>query len=281
MSFALFMLKVMSNRKREVWFWVGVFFMPLIFTWFTLRKKYGFTARAIAFSWLIFANILVYSKRNNTDLLTLGDLGVFLIPLAVIFIGHLLFNRASQGATVKGTAGKTLIFKSLKMLWFGNDKQWDMASKGMEGERKVGQLLNQLPEGWHVWHDLDIGGENVDHVVASAKGIFIIEVKNYTGSVLVIRDAIYTHGSKEPNKKLSAQVMRQVYKLRGITGAKFINPVMVFLGKVDRKTKNKKSSGVICLQLKELLPYLHSLKQNYLSYEEAKQLFVQLDRITK
>ena len=184
-------------------------------------------------------------------------------------------------AKIKGTAGKTLIFKFLKTLFFGSDKAFDMASKGMDGERKVGKILKELPDGWRVWHDLDIGGENIDHLVASAKGIFIIEVKNYKGSVLATSGGIYTHNRKKPNKKISAQVMRQVYTLKEKIDATFISPVMVFSGKINRNGNSKKSRGVTCLELAELLPYLHSLKKNYLSYEKAKQFFDKLDEMTK
>ena len=265
------------DRNREIWFWIGIFFLPSIFTWFTLRKKYSFTARTIAFAWLIFICILVY----GTESATLGDFGLFLIPLTVIVVGNLLLNRDSQGAIVKGTAGKTLIFKSLRLLFFGSKKAFDVAAKGMEGERKVGKILKGLPDGWRVWHDLDIGGENIDHVIASAKGIFVIEMKNYSGNVLVTSCGIYTHGRKKPNKKISAQVIRQIYTLKEKIGAKFINPVLVFSGKINRNGDSKKARGITCLQLNELLPYLRSLKKNYLSYEEAKGFFDKLDQMTK
>jgi len=36
--------------------------------------------------------------------------------------------------------------------------------KGYVGEVTVGRSLEQLPTGWRVFHDLDLGGENVDHL---------------------------------------------------------------------------------------------------------------------
>ena len=97
-------------------------------------------------------------------------------------------------AIVRGTAGK-----SLKTMLFGSDKDFHAASKGMQCERRVGKELKKLPEGWRVWHDPDIDGENLDHVVASAKGVFVVEAKNYAGSVLATPKGLYTHGRKTPN----------------------------------------------------------------------------------
>jgi hypothetical protein len=89
----------------------------------------------------------------------------------------------------------------------------------MQGERQMGKALATLSEGWRVWHDLDLGGENIDHLVASAKGVFVIEVKNYRGTVLALPTALYTHGNKKPNTEITAQVWRQVHKLKEHLGA--------------------------------------------------------------
>ena len=132
----------------------------------------------------------------------------------------------------KGTAGKTLIGKSLVNLFFGSNQAFDRATKGMQGERRLGRELHKLPDGWRVWHDLDLGGENIDHVVASAKGVFVVEVKNYSGSVLATPKALYTHGNKKPNDDVTRQVWRQVHKLKEQLGGQYIKPLLVFLGEV-------------------------------------------------
>ncbi|MGL4609050.1 MAG: nuclease-related domain-containing protein [Trueperaceae bacterium] len=178
-------------------------------------------------------------------------------------------------ATTKGTAGKTLIWKTIANLFFGSDKHFHTSAKGMEGERKVGKLLKQLPEGWRVWHDLDIGGENVDHIVASAKGVFILEAKNYSGSVLATPKGLYSHGSKTPSK-IVAQVWRQTYKLNDLLGGQFVFPVLVFTGEV----KGDKAKGIPCVMLESLLSYLRE-RENVLSYEDAKKSFATLDKLTK
>jgi hypothetical protein len=58
--------------------------------------------------------------------------------------------------------------------------------KGASGEATVSVLLKRLPENeYKVLHNVmlrtDRGMSQVDHVVVSVYGIFVIEVKNYTG----------------------------------------------------------------------------------------------------
>ncbi len=58
--------------------------------------------------------------------------------------------------------------------------------KGVMGEGKVRKQLNKLPsEGYRVLNDLVIktktGLIQIDHVVISPFGIFVIETKNYKG----------------------------------------------------------------------------------------------------
>lgn len=175
-----------------------------------------------------------------------------------------------------GITGKTLIGESLKTAFFGSSRDFEMAAKGMQGERLVGRELKKLPGGWRVWHDLDLGGENIDHVVASAKGVFVIEAKNYAGSVLATPKGLYTHGQKTPNDKVTKQVWRQVYKLNDLLEGQFITPVLVFTGEVE----GRKAKGVSCVTLEYLVPFLRE-RENRLSYKEARRLFNTLDSLTQ
>ena len=52
---------------------------------------------------------------------------------------------------------------------------------GRDGERAVGQYLELFREnGCHVYHDIKGDSFNVDHVVISNKGIYVIETKTYS-----------------------------------------------------------------------------------------------------
>lgn len=53
--------------------------------------------------------------------------------------------------------------------------------QGRDGERAVGQYLELFREsGCHIYHDILGKGFNVDHVVISNKGIFVVETKTYS-----------------------------------------------------------------------------------------------------
>lgn len=179
-------------------------------------------------------------------------------------------------AKIRGMAAKTLVRQSLKAMLFGSDKAFDMATKGMAGERQVARVLKDLPDGWRVWHDVDIDGENIDHVVASSKGVFVIEVKNYSGSVLATPKGLFTHGGKSAKNKVTSQVWRQVYKLNDLLQGQFIKPVLVFLNDV----KGDRAAKIPCVQKDDLLSYLRA-QRSVLSYADAKELFATLDGLTK
>ena len=52
--------------------------------------------------------------------------------------------------------------------------------KGLEGERLVGESLNQLSnESTYVFHDIPGERFNVDHIIVSTRGIFVIETKHF------------------------------------------------------------------------------------------------------
>lgn len=60
--------------------------------------------------------------------------------------------------------------------------------RGMVGEARVRTALAELPENdYTTIHDLLLEAENgtaqIDHIVVSAYGIFVIETKNYTGAI--------------------------------------------------------------------------------------------------
>ena len=59
--------------------------------------------------------------------------------------------------------------------------------KGARGERRVNSILDrQLPSGeFRVFHDVTLptsqGPTQIDHIIVSRYGVFVVETKNYTG----------------------------------------------------------------------------------------------------
>lgn len=84
--------------------------------------------------------------------------------------------------------------------------------KGVSGEAMVSAILSRLPkEQYMVLHNVmlrtDRGTSQVDHIVVSVYGIFVIEVKNYTGWIT---------GSEN-----SSQWTQTIYKTKN----RFMNPI--------------------------------------------------------
>ena len=55
--------------------------------------------------------------------------------------------------------------------------------KGLEGERLVGEVLNKLSnDQTYVFHDIPGDRFNVDHIIVSTRGVFVIETKHFDRS---------------------------------------------------------------------------------------------------
>ena len=96
---------------------------------------------------------------------------------------------------------------------------------GYLGERQVGRVLDTLPPGWMVSHDVTVGGETADHVVVSPTGVFAVDTKNYFGIVRSDRDGLHTHGRHDD--RLVAAMRRKGEALSRVLGVP-VQPVLVF-----------------------------------------------------
>jgi len=76
-----------------------------------------------------------------------------------------------------------------------DEKNW---ARGARGERIAAHALSQLPTGWWVLHDLQVGsrGANIDHLVVGPGGIFTINTKNLSSNVWVGGSTFMVGGTK-------------------------------------------------------------------------------------
>jgi hypothetical protein len=68
--------------------------------------------------------------------------------------------------------------------------------RGAHGERRTARLLDRLTrDGYVVFHDLAVSGSdaNVDHLVIGPTGLFVIDSKQWTGSVHQSADGLAWH----------------------------------------------------------------------------------------
>jgi len=71
---------------------------------------------------------------------------------------------------------------------------------GIEGEKAVVEALQELDDSYYLINDIMAGrrGGNIDHVLVSPKGVFVIETKNYTGDVRCEGDCWSKEGKYRP-----------------------------------------------------------------------------------
>ena len=95
-----------------------------------------------------------------------------------------------------------LVVFTLVMLWLGSARQ-----KGKRGEKRVHNILSKsLPDGFIVLNDIYLPSSDgtttqIDHIVVSQYGVFVVETKNYSGWIFAnARDDKWTEtfpGRKE------------------------------------------------------------------------------------
>lgn len=69
--------------------------------------------------------------------------------------------------------------------------------KGAEGESQTAAALGHLGGEWTHWHDLEWPGRrfaNIDHLVVGPSGIFVIDSKNWSGTLTVKNNVLRQNG---------------------------------------------------------------------------------------
>jgi Nuclease-related domain len=156
---------------------------------------------------------------------------------------------------------------------------------GLDGEKAVGQELEKLrTQGCMVYHDIVGDNFNIDHVVVSDKGIFLIETKTYSKPNLVNPKVRYEKGSLTIDglgdmSKIITQVKASSTWLKRTleesTGKTFlIKPVILFPGWY---VESPNDSEIWVLEPKQF-PYYIGKKKEIVSLEDKKLAAYHLSR---
>ena len=140
-------------------------------------------------------------------------------------------------------------------LWYHNSPE----AKGKQGETRVSSILCQLPKEYSVLNDVVLktekGTTQIDHVVVSPYGVFVIETKNYSGTIygddnqrqwtqLIITDVryrrkwykTYTYVTKNRFYNPVKQSLSHLYEIKKNLSEWHqlkIVPIVVFTGSAD------------------------------------------------
>jgi len=109
-------------------------------------------------------------------------------------VAQLLATQA--GLPQAGLAGLTVAALVGWRLRFHPSEQARTWQRGAHGERHTARLLDRLTrDGYVVFHDLAVPGSpaNVDHLVIGPSGVFVIDSKQWTGSIHQGADGLVWH----------------------------------------------------------------------------------------
>jgi Nuclease-related domain len=136
-------------------------------------------------------------RRRSEELAGWTRTLVWRAPLvaAAGLTGHVLAAQAGLSwAGLVGLVAAALLGWRLRFRPSEQARTW---RRGAEGERHTARLLDRLTrDGYVVFHDLAMPGNtsaNVDHLVIGPTGLFVIDSKQWTGSVHQSADGLAWH----------------------------------------------------------------------------------------
>ena len=163
-------------------------------------------------------------------------------------------------------------------------------SRGDRGELRVARRLRNLKgEEYVVFNDLllktDRGSSQIDHIVISRYGIFVIETKNYSGWIHGHENSEYWTQSIYRKKTKFRNPIKQnwshIYALKDVLSEyrqAIYHPIIVFAGRAE--LKNVDSSIPVIYEHQIIRVIKDQTRRPNLSYEQIKGIAVRLSEIS-
>lgn len=155
--------------------------------------------------------------------------------------------------------------------------------QGSNGERYIAKLLQELPEGYRVLNDLLLKYEGytvqIDHVIVSEYGVFVIETKNFRGiiygSAEKKRWVQINKGKKRLFYNPTIQNNRHRFVISRICKLPIekVIPITVFVGKCKLYLE---VVGRTILS-KDLLPYIYGITEKRLDQSDVEKIYNRLE----
>lgn len=201
-------------------------------------------------------------------------LSCLLIPLLFGYIAVLDWIRYLLELPIKPWLTTTIFVASVGIVLYKLYREIPVLKSmtlGRDGEKAVGQFLESLREqGAKIFHDIPGPNFNLDHIVISTTGIYVIETKTYSkpdrGTPGITFDGervtLFGRGSfSEPVTQVKAGSRWLKEILKQSTGRDFpVRPVLVFPGWFVQPTVEARSSEVWVLNPKALPAFIQNSK---------------------
>jgi hypothetical protein len=128
------------------------------------------------------------TAKKFQQLVVIGLVGFGLMSfLFGVFAIYGLFLKHSSAefcfSTVVFVLLMLLVFRVLNQHMDTYEKERLNFLKGATGEETVARKTDHLPDDFHVIHDLPTRYGNLDHVIIGPTGVFILETKNWRGTI--------------------------------------------------------------------------------------------------
>lgn len=157
---------------------------------------------------------------------------------------------------------------------------------GAMGEKKVSFLMRRLNNHYKIYNDLLIktpnGSIQIDHVVVSIYGVFVIETKNHKGWIFGSENSFKwtqsLYGSKYElynpiwQNKSHINTLRKI--LPNFSPDQFIS-IIVFPRKTKLKVQGKRKNNVVSFY--RLVPKIRSYKETILTERQVNEICKRLD----
>jgi Nuclease-related domain len=159
---------------------------------------------------------------------------------------------------------------------------WLKYARGLDGERLVSSILDELGSEWHVVHGLQLWqGQDFDHVLVGPGGLFYIQTKNWRGQITRAADELLRNGEYVGAiGAIRAQAMQLKDRLSKETGApvRWVNAILaVPFAWIDVKGEPK---NVAVLQQQDLLKYIQRQPKQF-DRAQIDRCVVALERIVR
>jgi Nuclease-related domain len=140
--------------------------------------------------------LAAYRQRRATELAGWTRSLAWRVPLVAAAGVAVQVLAAQAGLPQAGLVGLAVAALVGWRLRFRPSEQARTWQRGAQGERRTARLLDRLTrDGYVVFHDLAVPGSpaNVDHLVIGPSGVFVIDSKQWSGSVHPSADGLVWH----------------------------------------------------------------------------------------
>jgi nuclease-like protein len=214
------------------------------------------------------------SHKRTRGFLLVGLVGIALLSLISGFAiggGFAIARLRWQVAVSIALSAACLFWFLAFLLYRWTSKKMDALDrermswrKGALGESHTAETLKSLPDGYVLINDVTKKLGNIDHVVIGPTGVYVIDVKNWNGTIKADGEGELLWNGRAPGKPAIRNMLRAVMdfqnKIKALTENEyFVRGLIVFpIAYVDADFGSTRQ--IHCLRNERLVDYIQNKK---------------------